>query len=166
MWIRAETRADHAAIKDVLGAAFAQAPGGGQVERSIVEALRKEGALTLSLVADIDGRIAGHIAFSPVIIGDAAHGWYGLGPLAVAPGDQKRGIGSALTLAGIAELERLRAHGCVVLGEPGYYSRFGFRHMQELVYPDAPAEYFMALPFGGRRPVQGVVAYHPAFAVA
>jgi putative acetyltransferase len=162
MWIRTETQADHAAIDEILGAAFAQAPGGGQVERSIVEALRKEGALMLSLVADIDGRIAGHIAFSPVIIGDRANGWYGLGPLAVAPGDQRRGIGSALVLAGIAELERLRARGCVVLGEPDYYARFGFRHMPELVYPDAPAEYFMALPFG-EHSVQGHVAYHPAF---
>ncbi|WP_368564161.1 GNAT family N-acetyltransferase [Pseudoxanthomonas sp. UTMC 1351] len=165
MWIRTETQADHAAIDGLLGAAFAQTPGGGQVERRIVDALRKEDALTLSLVADIDGRIAGHVAFSPVVIGDTVHGWYELGPLAVAPGDQKRGIGSALILAGIAELERLRAQGCVVLGEPDYYSRFGFRHVPELVYPDAPAEYFMGLPFGDR-PARGVVAYHPAFLVS
>lgn len=165
MWIRTETQTDHAAIDDVIGAAFAQAPGGGHVERRIVDALRKDGALTVSLVADIDGRIAGHIAFSPVTAGDAAQGWYGLGPIAVAPGDQKHGIGSALILAGLAELERLRAHGCVVLGEPDYYSRFGFRRMPELVYPDAPAEYFMALPFG-KHSAQGVVAYHPASSVS
>jgi putative acetyltransferase len=165
MWIRTETQTDHVAIDEVLGAAFARAPGGGHVERRIVGALRNEGALTLSLVADIDGRIAGHIAFSPVIAGDTAQGWYGLGPLAVAPGDQKHGIGSALVLAGIAELERLRAHGCVVLGEPDYYSRFGFRQLPELVYPDAPGEYFMALPFGDRL-ARGVVAYHPAFSAA
>src|SRR5688572_29437238 len=105
MWIRAETQADHAAIDGVVGAAFAQMPGGGQAERRIVEALRKDGARTLSLVADSDGRVAGHIAFSPVTAGDAAQGWYGLGPLAVAPGDQKHGIGSALVLAGLAELQ-------------------------------------------------------------
>jgi putative acetyltransferase len=165
MWIRTETQSDHAAIDEVIGAAFAEMPGGGQVERSIVDALRRDGALTLSLVADIDGRVAGHIAFSPVTAGDAAQGWYGLGPIAVAPGDQKHGIGGALILAGLAELERLRAHGCVVLGEPDYYSRFGFKNVPELVYPEAPAGYFMALPFGDR-PARGVVAYHPAFAVA
>jgi putative acetyltransferase len=165
MWIRTETQADHTAVDGVIGAAFAEMPGGGRVERRIVEALRQEDALTISLVADIDGRIAGHIAFSPVTIGDTAQGWYGLGPLAVAPGDQKRGVGSALILAGIAELERLRAHGCVVLGEPDYYSRFGFRHLPELVYPDAPAEYLMALPFG-EHSARGVVAYHPAFSVS
>jgi putative acetyltransferase len=165
MWIRTETRTDHAAIDEVLGAAFAQAPGGGQVERRIVEALRKDGALSLSLVADIDGRIAGYIAFSPVVIGGTAKGWHGLGPVAVAPGDQQHGIGSALVLAGIAELERLRAGGCVVLGEPGYYSRFGFRQLPELRYPDAPAEYFMALPLG-EDTARGEVAYHRAFSVA
>lgn len=165
MWIRTETEADHTAIDGVIGAAFAQMPGGGQIERRIVDALRHDGALTLSLVADIDGRIAGQVVFSPVTIGDASQGWYGLGPLAVAPDDQKHGIGSALVLAGLAELERLRAHGCVVLGEPDYYSRFGFRHLPELVYPDAPAEYFMALPFG-EHSVRGVVAYHPAFSVS
>lgn len=165
MWIRTETQTDHAAIDDLIGAAFAQAPGGGNIERRIVDALRKDDALTLALVADIDGRIAGHIAFSPVTAGDASQGWYGLGPLAVAPGDQKHGIGSALVQAGLAELERLRAHGCVVLGEPKYYARFGFGHLPELVYPDAPAQYFMALPFKGST-ARGLVAYHPAFSIS
>ncbi|RPE75797.1 GNAT family N-acetyltransferase [Vulcaniibacterium tengchongense] len=166
MWIRTETEADHAAIDAVLAAAFAGAPGHGEVERRIVRALRAAGALTLSLVADIDGRVAGHVAFSPVAIGDAA-GWYGLGPLAVAPADQGHGVGGALVRAGLVELERLRAAGCVVLGDPGYYGRFGFAVRPGLRYPGVPSEYFMALPLDEHAMLpQGEARYHAAFAAA
>lgn len=163
MWIRTETQADHAAIDELLGAAFADVPGSGQVERRIASALRDDDAMSLCLVADIDGRIAGCAMFSPVSIEDGAPDWYGLGPVAVSPHDQRHGVGSALIRAGLAELADRGAAGCVVLGEPGYYGRFGFRNEPSLRYADAPAQYFQALAFNDE-PANGEVRYHRSFA--
>lgn len=163
MWIRTETRDDHAAIDELLAAAFADMPGGGQVERRIASALRDDEAMSLCLVADIDGRIAGCAMFSPVSIGDGATDWYGLGPVAVSPQDQRHGVGSALIRAGLAELADRGAAGCVVLGEPEYYGRFGFRNEPSLRYSDAPAQYFQALAFKDG-PADGEVRYHRSFA--
>ncbi|HEY0505920.1 MAG TPA: N-acetyltransferase [Lysobacter sp.] len=165
MWIRTESQDDHAAIRDLLRAAFADAPGGGAVETHIVDALRDDDALSLSLVADIDGRIAGVAVFSPVSIGDGASNWHGLGPVAVSPHDQRHGVGSALIRAGLAELADTGAAGCVVLGEPAYYGRFGFRAEPRLRHADAPAPYFQAIAFGETM-AQGEVQYHPSFAQA
>lgn len=166
MWIRTETQDDLDAIQQVIGAAFAEQPGNGRPEQRIVDGLREAGALTLSLVADIDGRIAGCIAFSPITIlsqpGEGAAAWFGLGPVAVLPRDQRHGVGKALVRAGLTELERLRATGCVVLGEPRYYQQFGFRAGLGLRLANVPAEYFMALSLDGAIP-QGEVRYHPAF---
>lgn len=162
MWIRSETDADHAAIRAVVDAAFAQAPQASGTESRIVDALRRDGALSVSLVADIDGRIAGHVAISPVSI-EGTTGWHGLGPVAVAPTDRGHGVGSALVQAALSELRTAGSLGCVVLGEPGYYSRFGFDAVEGLSYPGAPPGYFMALAFGETVP-RGVVSYHPAFA--
>ncbi|MBF6024148.1 GNAT family N-acetyltransferase [Lysobacter niastensis] len=163
MWIRTETEADHAAIRDVIGAAFAGQPGDGGPEQRIVDALREAQALSLSLVADIDGRIAGHIAFSPVTLSPATTGqWYGLAPIAVLPRDQRHGVGKALVRAGLTELERMRAAGCVVLGEPGFYQQFGFRAGEGARLANVPPEYFMALALGGTIP-DGEVRYHTAF---
>ena len=157
MWIRTETQDDLDAIAQVIGAAFAEQPGNGRPEQRIVDALREAGALTLSLVADIDGRIAGCIAFSPITISsppgsEAAGAWFGLGPVAVLPQDQRHSVGKAL----------VRAGGCVVLGEPRYYQQFGFRAGSGLRLANVPAEYFMALSLGGAI-AQGEVRYHPAF---
>ena len=93
---------------------------------------------------------------------DGAKDWYGLGPVAVAPRDQGHGVGSALIRAGLAELAERGAAGCVVLGEPDYYGRFGFRNDGELRYADAPPQYFQSLPFGDDAP-KGEVRYHPSF---
>ena len=103
MWIRTETQDDHPAIRALLGEAFADADGNGSIEQRIVEALRDDGELSLCLVADIDGRIAGVAVFSPVAI-QGAKSWYGLGPVAVAPRDQGHGVGTALIRAGLAEI--------------------------------------------------------------
>ncbi len=161
MWIRSETVADHAAIRAVIEAAFAPVAHASGTEARIVDALRRDAALTVSLVADIDGRIAGHVASSPVAI-DGAEGWHGLGPVAVLPPDQGNGVGSALVQAALAGLRAAGSRGCVVLGDPGYYRRFGFARVDGLSYPGAPAEYFMALAFGDAVP-RGTAAYHPAF---
>lgn len=164
MWIRTETQDDHAAIRALLRAAFTGVPGAGHIEVGIVDALRDDDALSLSLVADIDGRIAGVAVFSPVSI-EGAERWHGLGPVAVMPQDQRHGVGGALIRAGLAELAERGAAGCVVLGEPDYYGRFGFRADPRLRYADAPAQYFQVLAFDDAVP-QGEVRYHAAFSAS
>jgi putative acetyltransferase len=163
--IRPERPGDANAIASVTREAFLAASHGSDTEVAIVTALRDAGSLSVSLVAEVAGRVAGHIAFSPVNISDGARGWYGLGPLSVAPQSQRGGIGSALVREGIAALRRLGAHGCVVLGEPAFYGRFGFAHVPALRYAGAPPEYFLAQSFGSRLPT-GEVAYHAAFGAA
>ena len=161
MLILPEAPRDRDAIYALTQAAFEGNPHSEGTEGRITDALREAGAVTLSLTAWEDGRLAGHIAFSPVTVGDGSAGWYGLGPLAVRPDCQGRGIGSALSREGLARLRALGAAGCVVLGEPAYYGRFGFAPAPALKYPGAPPEYFMALAF--TRLASGEVAYHPAF---
>lgn len=163
--IRDERPEDAADIRQVTYAAFQAAEQGGQAEADIITALRAAGALSVSLVAVVDGRIVGHVAFSPVTIDGAPRGWYGLGPVSVVPDMQKRGIGGALIRTGLERLRQVSARGCVVLGEPGYYGRFGFGTDPSLVLEGVPAGYFMRLTLEGETP-SGVVEYHSAFAAA
>jgi predicted N-acetyltransferase YhbS len=162
MIIRAETEADREVIAAVTGAAFETAPHSGGNEAQIVSALRAAGALSLSLVAEEDGRIVGHAAFSPVRIPGAERRWFGLGPVSVLPARQRAGIGSALIREGLERLRASGAKGCVVLGEPAYYGRFGFVSDPILTYGGAPSDYFRRLVFDGPAPA-GDVDYHPAF---
>lgn len=162
--IRLEREGDEADIAALTTAAFREAPHKSGTEAAIVERLRLHGDLALSLVVeDADGAIAGHVAFSPVTISDGTPGGFGLGPVSVAPMNQRAGIGTALIRDGLKRLKDSGAGGCVVLGEPAYYGRFGFRHDPKLVFPGPPAEYFQALRFCGFEPT-GTVAYAPAFA--
>lgn len=108
MIMRDETPADADAITAVTAAAFRDHPFSHQTEPFIIRELRRAGSLALSLVAESDGRVVGHVAFSPVAMSDGTPGWYGLGPGSVLPEYQRRGIGSALINTG---LERLRAGG-------------------------------------------------------
>jgi putative acetyltransferase len=160
--IRSETRADIDAIAGVTVAAFATLAISNQTEHAIVAALRAADALTLSLVAEADGRIVGHVAFSLVTIADGTRGWYGLGPVSVAPANQRQGIGGALIRAGLARLRALGARGCCLVGHPAYYGRFGFQHSRELGVAGVPEDAFFALAFDGHLP-RGEVAFHAAF---
>lgn len=162
MKIRAEQPGDIDAIRQLTTAAFATAPHSSQTEAAIVDALRDAGALTLSLVAVEGDDIVGHVAFSPVTINGRHEGWYGLGPVSVWPDRQAKGIGQALIREGLGELERLGAGGCVVLGDPIYYGRFGFASDPDLRYGDIPPEYFQRLAFAASSP-KGEVAYHAGF---
>src|SRR5512140_1405980 len=94
--VRSETDADAATIADVTIAAFSTLPISNHTEQFIIAALRASKALTVSLVAELDGRVVGHIAFSPVAMSDGSPGWYGLGPVSVLPEYQRQGIGGAL----------------------------------------------------------------------
>lgn len=160
--IRPETPADIAAIDAVTVAAFLEAPHTDHTEQFIVAALRRSGQLTVSLVAEQSGVVVGHVAVSPVTIDDADSGWYGLGPVSVIPELQGKGIGSQLIDAALDKLRAIAAGGCVVLGDPGYYARFGFKATDALTLPGVPSEYFQALSFGAPVP-QGTVAYHASF---
>ena len=161
--LRAERPDDAFAIGIVTEAAFRNAPHSDGSEAAIVERLRADGDLALSLVmTDTGGTIAGHIAFSPVRISDGSRGWYGLGPVSVLPARQGEGIGSALIEAGFARLKAMGAQGCVVLGDPAYYARFGFAHDPRLAYPGPPPEYFQRIVFAGPAPV-GEVHYAAGF---
>ena len=162
--IRPETASDIGAIREVNRAAFEHHPFSRQTEHLIVDALRAEGALELSLVAVLDGRVVGHVAFSRACVGDDSSGWYLLGPLAVLPSNQACGVGSALVADGLARLEGLGALGCVLVGDGGYYGRFGFSASPGLAYKGVPDEHVLGLAFGERVPV-GAIAAHEAFLV-
>lgn len=162
MVIRPEKIGDEAAIHALTEAAFADMPFSQGDEQVLVDALRASGDLALSLVA-LDGEtLVGHIAFSRVTISDGSSEWYDLGPVSVAPAVQRQGIGSALIERGIAELRGRGARGIVLLGSPGYYSRFGFAHDPQLCYPGPPPEYFQRLVLEGKPP-GGIVRYAGAF---
>lgn len=161
--IRPERPGDADAIAQVMREAFAGHPHSRQTETHIVAALRSAGVLAISLVAEREGTVVGHVAFSPVTISNGTTGWFGLGPVAVAPAYQRRGIGGALIREGLASLRALGARGCVVVGDPAYYRRFGFGPNPPLSLAGVPAEYFLALALEGDVP-RGEVTYHEAFA--
>ncbi len=160
--IRSETSADVSAIAEVTVAAFKTLAISDHTEQFIIAALRAAKALTVSLVAEVDGRVVGHIAFSPVTISDGCPNWYGLGPVSVLPEFQRRGIGSALIREGISQLKDLGARGCCLVGHPEYYRRFGFQNIPELVYEGVPPEVFFAMSLDGHVP-QGTVKFHVGF---
>ncbi|AWC22449.1 putative acetyltransferase [Aminobacter sp. MSH1] len=162
MKIRAERPEDVDTIRSLTRAAFADAPHSSQTEAAIVDALRDAGALTLSLVAEDDGEILGHVAFSPVTIGGKDLGWYGLGPVSVWPDRQGRGTGQSLIRHGLEALRQLGAKGCVLVGDPAYYSRFAFVADPDLTYGDIPSEYVQRLAFCDEVP-SGEVAFHEGF---
>ena len=162
MIIRNETASDVEAIFNVTKAAFENHPISKPTEQFIVNALRTANALTISLVAEIGGKVVGHIAFSPVTISDGSHDWYGLGPISVLPEYQKQGLGKTLVHEGLSLLKALGAKGCVLAGDPDYYERFGFRSLPELSYDGVPQENFLALAFGKNK-AQGIVVFHESF---
>jgi len=160
--VRNETHDDVAAISEVTIAAFKTLEISSHTEQFIIEALRAAKALTISLVAEMDGRVIGHIAFSPVAISDGSPNWYGLGPVSVLPEYQRQGIGTALIKEGLSRLKGMKAQGCCLVGHPDYYRKLGFRNMSELVLEGVPQEVFFALSFDGHTP-QGSVTFHEAF---
>ncbi len=160
--IRSETDADVSAISEVTIAAFKSLEISHHTEQFIIEALRAAKALTISLVAEANGRVIGHIAFSPVTISDGTRNWHGLGPVSVLPAYQRQGIGKALIREGLARLKDRNAQGCCLVGHPDYYRKFGFRNMPGLGHEGVPPEVFFALSFDGHTP-QGTVTFHDGF---
>ena len=162
MIIRSETPEDITAISEVTIAAFSDHPISNHTEQFIINALRCANVLTISLVAEIDGKIVGHVAFSPIKISDGSTDWYGLGPVSVLPELQKQGIGTALILKGISMLKEIGGQGCALVGYPDYYKRFGFKNNPDLIHEGIPQEVFLVLPFG-ENIAKGKVEFHEGF---
>lgn len=160
--IRKAVPADISAIDAVTVAAFRSAQHSSGTEQHIVAALRDAGQLVVSLVAEDHGQVVGHVAASPVTISDGTANWYGLGPVSVVPERQDQGLGGLLVTSALRELRTLGAAGCVVLGEPSYYARFGFRSNPNLVLPGVPPQYFQLITLQGAAPC-GQVGYHASF---
>ena len=165
MRIRPTAQAESAAVRAVNAAAFETS-----AEADLVEALHRKDMSLVSLVAEADGRIVGHILFSPVSLAEHAHlNFMGLAPMAVAPDYQRKGIGSALVREGLARCKELGCRAVVVVGHAEYYPRFGFvpahRYALRCEY-DVPADVFMVaeLEAGALNGVSGLVRYDDAFA--
>lgn len=162
--IRPETPADVAPIHDLTDAAFANSTAH---EALIVSSLRAASSLTLSLVAvDLSSsRIIGHVAFSPISITPATtKTWLGLGPISVAPDRQRQGVGRRLIEEGLARIKEMEdVQGCVLLGSPEFYGRFGFEAGRGLVLKGVEEKYFMSLLLDGGECPQGEVKFHEAF---
>lgn len=161
--IRNEIESDIKAISEITKAAFETLPISNHTEQFIINALRNANALTISLVAVAGEKVIGHIAFSPVTISDGCPGWYGLGPISVLPEYQRQGIGKSLIREGLSALKSMGAKGCVLVGDPGYYERLGFRSLPELVIEGVLQENVLALPFEGSK-TSGTVVFHEGFA--
>lgn len=162
MIIRKETAGDIDAITQITIVAFNTLAISNHTEQFIIKALRSADALTVSLVAEIDGKIVGHVAFSPVRVSDGTKAWYGLGPVSVLPEFQRQGIGKALINKGLSLLKDMGGQGCALVGDPNYYNRLGFRNYPQLIHGGIPQEVFLALPFTEKVPL-GIVTFHEAF---
>jgi putative acetyltransferase len=160
--VRPEEPRDFAAIHDLTLRAFAPMSFSAGDEPDLINTLRSAGALTFSLVAERKGGITGHVAFSPAYADDKSDGWFALGPISVEPSLQRQGIGTQLIRNGIDRLRAIDAAGCILVGDPSYYPRHGFRPFPDLAPEREPAEYFMILPLGISRPVARM-RFHPAF---
>jgi putative acetyltransferase len=167
--IRPEKTADVAAIAEVIRAAFTVAFGKAP-EADLVNALREHGKSVVSLVAELDGKIVGHILFSEITIEDNPRQIkaIGLAPLAVAPTSQRRGIGAQLTDVGIAACRAAGYEAMFVLGHPEYYPRFGFQPASRWGIKseyDVRDEHFMALELteNALADCSGIARYQPEF---
>ena len=164
MLIRLEEPKDYSAIHAVNSAAFET-----DAEANLVDILRKEANPIISLVADEDGAIVGHIIFSPVTLTRHAQlKIMGLGPMAVLPAQQRHGIGSMLVRTGLEKCKQIGYGAVIVLGHSGFYPRFGFtpsdRYDIRCEY-DVPVEAFMVIELKAKylKGAHGTIKYHSAF---
>ena len=158
MIVRDETPEDAAAVRQVIAAAFGQA-----LEADLVDALRASGDAVISLVADDEGQIVGHILFSML---RAPERCLGLAPLSVAPSRQHQGVGATLIREGLARAKRDGWQAVFVVGEPDYYGCFGFSAAAAAKFETAyPKAYVLALELtpNALNDSTGTLVYAPAF---
>lgn len=161
--IREETEADFTQITDVIDQAFKGKPYAGGDESAVVLRLREARALSLALVAERMGEFAGHIAFSPVTADDGSADWYALGPVAVYPKFQSKGIGAQLIEAGLAKIKNRGAAGCMLTGNPEYYRRFGFEFSERHCPVNETPEFFMIKRLSDVALPSSRLSFHRAF---
>ena len=160
--VRPEAEGDAARIGAVVSAAFADAPHADGDEAALVERLRAGGDLALSLVAEDEEGMIGHIGFSPLTVGGESNGWMQLAPLAVVTHWRGEGVARSLIVRGIAELRERGAQGIGVLGEPALYEKFGFGPASGMILPADQQPFYRALALDGDLP-RGEVRYADAF---
>lgn len=165
MRIRNEDMNDLAAIRRVNYQAFKDhpqhKPGAEPTEHRIVDELRASHSLALSLVAEDEDGVMGHIAMSRAQVGQTGD-WYLLGPVSVMPGRQNQGVGSALIREALSRMRGQGADGVVLVGDPGFYGRFGFASITGLTYAGVPHQFVLGLAFDHVQP-QGAIRAHEAF---
>jgi putative acetyltransferase len=149
--IRHEKQGDAAAIYALTKAAFAPMSFSDDSEPDMIDQMRKDGDLVLSLVAEQDG-IIGHVAFSPAKISGAAGDWYGLGPISVRADMQKQGLGTKLAHTGLDMLRKMGAAGCVLTGNPDVYAPMGFQSRPDLTYSGLNTKYIHYYVLNGTAP--------------
>ncbi|MFK7976417.1 MAG: GNAT family N-acetyltransferase [Halioglobus sp.] len=150
--LRHETHADIEIIRTITERAFAGKPYAGGNEQDVIDLLRDKGALVLSLVAIREDELVGHIAFSPVALGDTLQPWFALGPVSVLPEWQGQGIGTQLIERGLSDISSAGALGCILTGNPLYYKRFGFDFSPQSCPENESPEVFMVKCFSAKQP--------------
>lgn len=160
--IRPEQPADQPVIYELTEQAFRGRPYAGGDEQEVINRLRERGELVLSLVAELQDEVVGQITFSPAQMADDSTPWFALGPVSVLPALQSKGIGGALINQGLDEILKLGALGCILTGNPVYYSRFGFEFAPEHAPANEPAEFFMLKCFTAVRP-RGTFRFSASF---
>jgi putative acetyltransferase len=150
--IRTEERGDIEDIFKVTHDAFTGKAYSSGTEAQIINQLRNDGDLTLSMVAVNNDGIVGHIAFSPVTIQGKHNHWFGLGPVSVVPHLQRQGIGTTLINAGLLKMQDSDACGVALIGNPDYYCRFGFTSNNQLTCGNTPAAFVQYLAWRGTAP--------------
>jgi putative acetyltransferase len=166
MHIRDEHPSDIQRISHIQYNAFKGHPlhpkGAEPFEHLVVDRLRADKALSLSLLAEADANPVGHIAMSPAAVGTCRNGWHLLGPVGVLPSHQGQGIGSALINQSLDRMRTQGSLGIVLVGDPGFYVRFGFKNMEGVSYQGVPNQFVLVLPFTDVAATGEVVA-HDAF---
>ncbi|WP_319568517.1 GNAT family N-acetyltransferase [Cohaesibacter marisflavi] len=152
MEIRKETAADFDAIMNVTLAAARQHQLGKQNGYFTLNELRKSGLVTLSLVAEVDGTIVGHVAFCPVRVSGGDKGWYALGPVSVLPECLSQGIRKALIAEGLEMLRQMHGKGVALVGDPDYFKPLGFMNAPEMASVKDMADEFLIMSFDNRMP--------------
>jgi putative acetyltransferase len=162
MPIRPERPSDIDAIHDLTMRAFTGMPYSEGTDAAIIRLLRQSGDLVLSLVAEEDGIVIGHVAFSPVRVGAASQNWLGLGPISVEPARQRSGIGRSLIRDGLDILKAQGAGGVALIGNPDVYRSSGFASDGRLTYKGLETRYVQRIVFRGPDP-EGELHFADAF---
>lgn len=162
--VRPEQTGDEDAIHDVTARAFETMPFSSGTEPAIIRALRASGDLALSLVAEQDDQIVGHVAFSSIAIDGVPDDWFGLGPISVLPELQRQGIGKRMIQEGLERLKQIGAKGCALIGAPEVYRSSGFTSDGSLSYAGVDPKYVQWITLRGNAR-EGEITFAPAFDV-